>query len=76
MDIKVILQDNKTNFENELKEYLQKGYKIQDSNFICYNDIERDIKKTLKNNITSAIELSKLKTAPYKIIFYALLIKE
>ena len=76
MEVKVILEDNKTNFENQIKEYLQKGYKIQASNFICYNDIERDIKRSVKNNITSIVELSTLKTTPYKIIFYALLIKE
>ena len=76
MEVKVILEDNKTNFENQIKEYLQKGYKIQASNFICYNYIERDIKTAVKNNITSIVELSTLKTTPYKIIFYALLIKE
>ena len=76
MEVKVILQENKTNFENEIKEYLSLGYKIKASNFICYNDIERDVKKALTNNLKSTIEMSRIKTNPYKIIFYALMIKE
>lgn len=76
MDVKVILEENKSIFEEQLKEKIENGYKIQASNFICYNDIERDVKTALKNNITSTLELSKIKTNPYKIIFYALLIKE
>jgi len=76
MDVKVILEENKTIFEKEIKEKTESGYEIKASNFICYNDIERDVKTALKNNITSTLELSKIKTNPYKIIFYALMIKE
>ena len=39
MDVKVILEENKTEFEKQIKEYLEKGYKFKASNFICYNDI-------------------------------------
>lgn len=76
MDVKVILEENKTNFENQIKEYLKKGYNIQDSNFICYNDIERDLKKMITKSLQTVTEFSEIKTNPYKIIFYALLIKE
>lgn len=76
MDVKVILEENKTEFEKQIKEYLEKGYKFKASNFICYNDIERDVKKAITNNIKSVAELSKIKTNPYKIVFYALMIKE
>lgn len=75
MDVKVILQDNKTNFEKEIKEYLQKGYRIQDSNFICFNDIERNYNQVFMNNIKS-FENKKENNRPYKIIFYALMVKE
>lgn len=76
MEVKVILENNKTEFEKQIKEYLENGYKIKGNNFICYNDIERDVKKALSNNLKSVIEMSEIKTNPYKIIFYALLIKE
>jgi len=68
MDVKVILEENKTIFEKEIKEKTESGYEIKASNFICYNDIERDVKTALKNNITSTLELSKIKTNPYKIL--------
>lgn len=76
MDVKVVLEENKTNFENQIKELLENGYKIKASNFLCYNDIERDVKKSITNNLKSVVELSQIKNNPYKIIFYALLTKE
>ena len=72
MEVKVVLEDNKTNFENQLKEFLEKGYQIKDSNFICYNDTERNYSERLNNNL----QFKALNNIKYKIIFYALLIKE
>lgn len=61
MEVKVInVFNNRITFENEIKKYLQKGYKVQASTIMP---------NTIKQEIT-------LNIAEQKIIYYALMIKE
>ena len=72
IDVKVILEENKTNFENQLKEYLNNEYKIIASNITTYT--ERSMNPI--NNIEYVATMKGNKIIQNKIIFYALLEKE
>ena len=71
IDVKVIEEKEKTEFEIKIKEYLENGYKIQNSNMIQYiNNIKTQKEKTQTFlNITHDYTI-------YDKIYYALLIKE
>lgn len=74
MDVKVILEENKTEFEKQIKEYLEKGYILKNSNFNIYNYYEKDRLENFKKQIT--FKLDEVMKNINKIVFYALMIKE
>lgn len=77
MDVKVIMEENKTNFENKLKEYIQNEYKIQSSNVI-FLQTQENVALIGQNTIPSgAFKIYTIrKDEKIKNCFYALLIKE
>ena len=72
MEVKVILEDNKTNFENQIKEFIKNGYKIKNSNITTYT------KRSMKplDNINYVVSSQANKIINEQIIFYALMIKD
>ena len=78
MNVKVILEENKTTFEKELEQYLNEGYKVQSSN-ISFIQTHEDIKVHSQRPYTT-IKEEQLhlisKNDKIKSCFYALLIKE
>lgn len=73
MDVKVILEENKTEFENQIKKYIEMNYILKDSNFNIYNYHE-NYKIKLSENLN--IKYTEKIKDPNKIVFYALMIKE
>lgn len=73
MDVKVILEENKTEFEKQIKEYLEKEYILKDSNFNIYNYHENS---KIKLSRDLAVKFTEKIKEPNKIVFYALMIKE
>lgn len=71
MEVKVIMEERRDNFENEIKKYLENNYKIQNSNIIVINKINNTFKSIEKNYKTMFND-----EKSYTLCFYALLIKE
>ena len=71
IDVKVIMEERRDTFENEIKKYLENGYKIQESNLTIINTINSTLKGLAKDYQTIFT-----KDKSYKFCFYALLIKE
>ena len=71
IDVKVIMEERRDNFESEIKKYLENGYKIQASNLTAINTINSTLKGLTKDYKTILT-----KDNVYKFCFYALLIKE
>lgn len=72
MDVKAIMNNKKDKFEEELKEYSGKGYKIVSTNLTFMQKVETKPINNFKNAINDEFEKNN-----YNIpVFYALLIKE
>lgn len=71
MEVKVIMEERRDNFEEEIKKYLELGYKIQGNNIIQINSIDNTMKSIVKD-----WEKVITKESIKKFCFYALMIKE
>lgn len=72
MEVKTIINNRKDLFEQQIKELLEKGYKIESSNVTFINKLQNNTIKNFANNLNTALN----KESAYEICFYALLIKE
>lgn len=71
MEVKLIMEERRDNFENKVKEFLENGYKIQNYNITTINTTNSTLKGIAKdyNKILT-------KDSVRKLCFHALMIKE